>query len=92
MRWGGGGWWRADEAFLGALSTCVGAWAGAVPNPLGVVSCKGGKDEADRDRLAEVACYDFDGGVCGVSCGQDGGGGGGGEEDAVLRDGGVLYG
>jgi len=70
MRWGGGGWWRADEAFLGALGACVGAWAGAVPIPLGVFSCKGGRDEADRDRLAEMACYDFDGGVCGYLVGK----------------------
>lgn len=70
----------------------MGVGAGTVPIPLGVFSCKGGRDEADRDRLAEMACYDFDGGVCGVSCGQDGGVGGEGEEDAVLRDGGVLYG
>lgn len=36
-------------------------------------------------RVAEVAGYYFDGGVCWVSCGEDGGMGGEGEEDAVLR-------
>jgi hypothetical protein len=36
-----------DKAFLGTLGACVRVWAGAVPIPLGLFSCKGGRDEAD---------------------------------------------